>query len=77
MKTRVLSLALPFVTGSLRSAGAGARIVIGALIGVGYFLLSQTLTDSVALFNLSPVFVAWLPTLILVLITLIGLRRIR
>jgi len=70
-------LALPFVTGSLRSAGAGARIVIGALIGVGYFLLSRTLTDSVTVFNLSPVFVAWLPTLILAAVAWAGMQRIR
>ena len=70
-------LALPFVVGSLRSAGAGARMVIGALIGLGYFLMSETLTDSVLVFGLSPIFLDWLPTLLLAAVTAVGLSRIR
>jgi len=69
-------LALPFVFGSLREAGAGARMVVGVLIGVGYFLLSGTLADSAAVFDLSPVFVAWLPTLLLAGGTALALRRL-
>jgi lipopolysaccharide export LptBFGC system permease protein LptF len=52
-------------------------MLIGVLIGVGYFLLSRTLADSAAVFDLSPVFVAWLPTTLLALGTLIGLNRLR
>lgn len=70
-------LALPFVFGSLRSTGAGARMLIGILIGVGYFLLSRTLADSSAVFNLSPILVAWLPTALLATGTLIALNRMR
>jgi lipopolysaccharide export system permease protein len=70
-------LALPFVFGSLRTTGSGARMLIGVLIGVGYFLLSRTLADSAAVFNLSPVLVAWIPTVLLATGTLIGLNRLR
>jgi lipopolysaccharide export system permease protein len=70
-------LALPFATGSLRSAGAGARMVIGALIGLGYFLLTQTLSDSVTVFNLSPILVGWFPTGLLFVVVCIGLTRAR
>jgi lipopolysaccharide export system permease protein len=70
-------LALPFATGSLRSAGMGARMVIGALIGLGYFLLTQTLADSVAVFSLSPILVAWFPTVLLFMVVWIGLNRAR
>ncbi len=69
-------LALPFVFGSLRSTGAGARMIFGVLIGLGYFLLSRMMADSAAVFDLSPFVVAWIPTLLLVLITGIGLRRL-
>lgn len=69
-------LALPFVFGSLRSTGAGARMIIGVLIGVVYFLFSRTMADSAAVFNLSPVLVAWLPTLLLTAATGIALRRV-
>lgn len=70
-------LALPFVFGSLRSAGAGARMLIGVSFGLGYFLLSRTLTDSSALFNLSPVMIAWFPTVLLLVITSIMIARVR
>ena len=70
-------LALPFVFGSLRSTGAGARMIIGVLIGLGYFFLNRTLADSVAVFDLSPILLAWLPTLLLIVVTGIGLVRLR
>ena len=36
-------LAVPFVFGSLRSAGAGARTLLGVLIGVMFFLVQRML----------------------------------
>ncbi len=68
-------LAIPFVFGSLRDTGAGARMIVGVLIGVGYFLLSNTLADSGAVFDLSPFLVAWLPTVILAAGTAYALKR--
>ena len=38
----VAILAVPFALGPLRSSGAGARIVIGVLIGVAFFLVQRT-----------------------------------
>lgn len=69
-------LALPFVFGSLRTTGAGARMIVGVLIGVGYFLMSRTMADSAAVFDLSPLVVAWLPTVLLAGGTYIALRRV-
>lgn len=70
-------LALPFVWGSLRTSGAGARMIIGVLIGLGYFLLNKTLADSAAVFDLHPFVVAWVPTVMLGVIAAIGLLRLR
>jgi lipopolysaccharide export system permease protein len=70
-------LALPFVFASLRSTGAGTRMLIGMLIGVGYFMFSRTLTDSSAVFDLSPLLVAWLPTILLAMVALFALSRLR
>lgn len=70
-------LALPFVFGSLRAAGAGARLLVGVLIGLGYFLATQTLVSSGEVFDLNPVVVAWLPTVILLAITGVAVSRIR
>jgi lipopolysaccharide export system permease protein len=69
-------LALPFVFGSLRTTGAGSRMLIGVLIGLGYFLLNRTLVDSAEVFRLSPLLLAWIPTLLLLLVTMALLRRL-
>jgi lipopolysaccharide export system permease protein len=70
-------LAVPFVFGSLRSSGSGVRVMIGVMIGAGYFLLNRTLANSGQVFDLNPVVVASLPTLALALVALIGVLRIR
>jgi len=70
-------LALAFVFGSLRSAGAGSRLMIGVMIGLGYFLASETLASSGQVFDLNPVLVTFIPTLALLLITVIALSRVR
>jgi len=70
-------LALAFVFGSLRSAGAGGRLMIGVMIGLGYFLASETLANSGEVFNLNPAVVSWIPTAALLLITLAALSRVR
>lgn len=70
-------LALAFVFGSLRSAGAGSRLMIGVMIGLGYFLASETLSSSGQVFDLNPVLVTFIPTLALVFITVIALARVR
>ncbi len=70
-------LALAFVFGTLRSSGAGARLMVGVLIGLAYFLASETLANSGQVFNLNPVLVTWLPTLALLLVTVLALSRVR
>jgi lipopolysaccharide export system permease protein len=68
-------LALAFVFGSLRTGGAGGRLMIG--IGLAYYLASETLANSGQVFNLNPILVTWLPTVILTGVTLFALTRIR
>ncbi len=70
-------LALAFVFGSLRSAGAGGRLMIGVMIGLGYFLASEMLSSSGQVFNLNPAIVTWIPTLALLAITVAALSRVR
>lgn len=70
-------LALPFVFGSLRSAGGGARIVVGVLFGVAYFLGSKTLANSGAVYGIEPALTAFLPALVLATITTLLLARVR
>jgi lipopolysaccharide export system permease protein len=70
-------LSLAFVFGSLRSGGTGSRLVIGVVIGLAYYLASETLANSGQVFNLNPAIVNWLPFSVLCLITLFALARIR
>jgi lipopolysaccharide export system permease protein len=70
-------LAVPFVLGSFRSAGAGTRMMIGLLIGIGFFLLQRLIESGTVVFQLNPVLLAWLPTAMLALVTLVLLARTR
>ena len=70
-------LALPFVFGSLRSAGTGARLVVGLLIGLGYYVSGQTLASSGQVFQLDPMVAAWAPSGVLVMVTILAYARVR
>lgn len=70
-------LALPFVFGSLRSAGAGARLLVGLVIGLSYYVAGQVLTSGGEVYGLDPLVIAWAPTALLVLVTAVAFARIR
>jgi lipopolysaccharide export system permease protein len=73
----VALLAVPFAFGPLRTSGAGARMVIGVLIGVAFFLFQRTLESGAIVFDVDPVLLAWLPTGVLTLITSALIARTR
>ena len=58
-------LALPFSLGFLREKGTGYRILLGVIIGLIYFLIENTLVESSQVYNINPILVGWLPTLLL------------
>ena len=70
-------LAIPFVLGSMRSAGAGTRTLLGLGIGIAFFLLQRLIESGTIVFNLDPVILAWLPTALLATVTLLLLARAR
>jgi lipopolysaccharide export system permease protein len=70
-------LAIPFVLGALRSAGAGARMMVGLVLGIGFFLLQRLIESGTIVFNLDPILLAWLPTILLATVTLALLARAR
>jgi lipopolysaccharide export system permease protein len=73
----IVVLAVPFAFGPMRSAGTGARTVVGVMIGVVFFLLARMLESGGAVFDLPPIIVAWAPTALLALITTIAVARVR
>ena len=70
-------LAIPFVLGSMRSAGAGTRMMFGLLIGIGFFLMQRLIESGTVVFQLNPVVLAWIPTALLALVTFVLLARTR
>jgi lipopolysaccharide export system permease protein len=72
-----LLLAIPFVLGSLRSAGAGTRMMTGLVLGIGFFLLQRLIESGTVVFALNPILLAWIPTLLLATVTLTLLARAR
>lgn len=73
----VAMLAVPFALGPLRTSGAGARLVIGVLIGVAFFLVQRTLESGAIVFDVDPIVLAWIPTAMLALITAALIARTR
>jgi lipopolysaccharide export system permease protein len=75
--TPMCVLALPFVMGRMRSSGTGARMIVGLIIGLAYFLASRSLADGGQVYELNTVLVAWIPTITLIAVTTAVLARTR
>lgn len=59
----MLLLAVPFTLSQPRR-GAGQRLMLGALIGAGYFLLSRGLSYAAVVYALNPLLVIFMPALL-------------
>lgn len=70
-------LALPFLFGSLRSSGNGARATMGLLFGLAYYILQRMVQSGTIAFALDPLLLAWLPTAVLAATVTVLLWRLR
>lgn len=70
-------LALAVVFGQMSRTGTGARVLVGIVTGLAYFLLSRALADGGRVYDLDPLLVGWLPTLLLAAAAAWLLRRAR
>ncbi len=70
-------LAVPFVFGSLRAAGAGARTMVGLLLGIAFFALQNMLENGVVVFDVNPVLLAWVPTALMAAFAAAMIARVR
>lgn len=73
----MILLAIPFVFGSLRAVGVGQRIVLGALIGIGFYLFNGIFGRIGVVYNLSPIFSAMTPTVMVYLAWFFLMRRVK
>ncbi len=69
-------LSLPFVFGPMRTASAGKRITLGAVLGITYYFADQILGYMALLFHLHPALVTAVPGAMILFIALCALRRI-
>lgn len=68
--------ALPFVFGPLRSVGVGQRMLVGVLVGLGFYLLNQMVGHLGLVYALNPLICALAPTLLLFAGSLYMIRRV-
>lgn len=68
--------ALPFVFGSLRSAGAGQRLFAGALVGLVFYMANEIIATGGAVYGLPPWLSASLATWVLAAVTGYWIRRL-
>lgn len=73
----MLVLSLPFVFGPLRSSSTGQRMLVGMLIGIGFYVFNSMFMQTGEVFGLNPLVTAWAPTLLLGGVSILAVRRIR
>jgi lipopolysaccharide export LptBFGC system permease protein LptF len=57
--------------------GGGAGTAVGLLLGIGFFLLQRLIESGTLVFDLNPVVLAWLPTALLAVVSMMLLARAR
>ncbi len=72
----MLMLGVPFVFGSQRSNSTGHRLMVGVLIGIGFFLLNKILGTAGLVYGFSAIVCAIVPTLFFAVWAVIAIRRV-
>lgn len=72
----MLVLAIPFVFGSLRTAGIGQRVFAGAVVGVGFLVLNKAFAHMAVVYQLDPLFAAAFPGVVCLGVAVWALRRV-
>ena len=73
----MLFLSIPFVFGSLRSAGVGQRIFVGAMLGIVFYLLNRAFSYMAVVYSLNALFATALPLLLFFTLAVWMFRRVR
>ena len=69
--------ALPLSFGFQRSRGTGYRVTLGMIIGLAYFIMQNTLMESVQIYSINPILIGWSPLILLTFITLMAFKLTR
>lgn len=68
-------LSLPFLLGSVRAVSASQRVMLGGLIGIGFYLLQQLSGHFASLFGMNPALIILAPPLLLLAIAIAAIRH--
>ncbi|MES0872479.1 LPS export ABC transporter permease LptG [Sinimarinibacterium thermocellulolyticum] len=73
----MMLFAVPFVLGLQRSGGAGQRLLIGILVGLGFYVVNEVSASLGQLYGWQPALAAGAPTLLLAALAVLRLQRAR
>lgn len=73
----MLLIALPFIFGSQRSSGAGNRMLVGLLLGIGFYLLNRTVNHLGQVYHVYPFISASAPVIAVAIASFYALRRVK
>ena len=73
----MLLIALPFIFGSQRSSGAGNRMLVGLLLGIGFYLLNRTVNHLGQVYHIYPFVSASAPVLFVAMASFYALRKVK
>lgn len=68
-------LSLPFLLGSVRSVSAGQRVMIGGLIGIGFYLVQQLSGHLAGILGMNPSLVILTPPFVLLAVAIVAIRH--
>ena len=68
-------MSLPFLLGSVRMVSASQRVMIGGLIGIGFYLLQQLTGHMAGVLGLNPALVILTPPFVLLAIAIAAIRH--
>ena len=73
----MILIAVPFISGSLRSATMGLKLLLGIVAGFLFYILNQFFGPMSLVYQLPPILAALLPTVIFMLLGLMLLKKVR
>ncbi len=72
----MIFVSIPVLLGSARSSGLGAKVFVGIVIGIAFYLVSSSFRYLALLYGLNPAVAAALPPLLFVAGAMLLLRRV-
>lgn len=74
----MLMIAVPLVlTSTARTGGAGQRILVGVMIGVAFYVLNRVVNQMGIIYGVTPVISAGLPSILVITISVVLIRKMR